>query len=262
MNFETLLFSIENNIATITLNRPDEANTLNLQMAQELHEVALVCETNESIRAVLLKANGKMFSGGGQLNAFTGGEDAEIKVYMKKATTYVHDAVSRFARMKAPMVVAVDGAAAGIGMSFALMGDMTLASDKAKFTTAYTAAGLSPDGGLSYWLPRMVGERRARQLFLTNRLLSAEEAEQWGLVAEVIPSDQLLDRANALVKQLADGPTNSYGSVKKLLSTSQSETLEGQMTLEAEGIANMAVSRDGKEGISAFIAKRKPEFTG
>jgi 2-(1,2-epoxy-1,2-dihydrophenyl)acetyl-CoA isomerase len=164
--------------------------------------------------------------------------------------------------MRAPLVIAVNGTAAGAGMSLAITGDLVLAADSAKFTMAYTAAGLSPDGSSSYFLPRLVGLRRAQELLFTNRRLSAAEALDWGLVTQVVTDGELAETAQTLATRLAAGPTSAYGMVKSLLIDTYDTSLEGQMELEGRGIADMAAGPDGLEGIAAFVNKRTPAFTG
>jgi 2-(1,2-epoxy-1,2-dihydrophenyl)acetyl-CoA isomerase len=162
--------------------------------------------------------------------------------------------------MRAPLVVAVNGAAAGAGMSLAVAGDLVLAAASAKFSMAYTAAGLSPDGSSTFFLPRLVGLRRTQELMFTNRRLDADEACAWGLVTRVVPDDALQREARALARQLAEGPTAAYGTVKSLLTSAFDESLETQMEHEARGIAAMAATPDGREGIRAFLEKRAPRF--
>jgi 2-(1,2-epoxy-1,2-dihydrophenyl)acetyl-CoA isomerase len=181
---------------------------------------------------------------------------------LKELTTYLHAATSRFTRMNAPLVVAVNGTAAGAGFSLAASGDMVLIAESAKLTMAYTAAGLSPDGSSSFFLPRLIGLRRTQELMLTNRRLSAAEALEWGLVNQVVPDADLPRVASELAGQLARGATRAYGVVKSLLATAFQESLETQMELEARGIAAMAGSADGREGIAAFVAKRAAVFSG
>lgn len=260
MSYNTLLFSIDDHIARITLNRPDAANSLNLEMAKELAEVAIICDTTPSVRAVLLTATGKMFCAGGDVQAFA--DSKNIAVLAKQITSALHSAISRFARMRAPLIVAVNGTAAGAGMSMALMGDIVLCSSSAKFTIAYTGIGASPDGSSSYFLPRIVGHRRAMELMLTNKLLSAEEAVDWGIANKAVAGEDLAEAAETLAQQLASGPTNAYGEVKKLLMLSSENSLETQMELESRGIADMFSTADGKEGVNAFVEKRKPNFKG
>jgi 2-(1,2-epoxy-1,2-dihydrophenyl)acetyl-CoA isomerase len=261
MNYETILFEVKDQVATITLNRPEAANGLNLIMGQELMEVAIRCDEDPEIRAVLLTGKGKFFSAGGDLKYFSeaGGGMATA---LKKVTSFSGAAASKLTRMDKPLIVAVNGPAAGIGMSFALYGDIILAAESASFTPAYTAAALSPDGGMTYLLPRYVGLLRARELMLTNRRLSAKEALEWGLVSRVVPDAELIPEAEKLVKALAAGPTLSYGSVKRLVNGTFSQTLESQMELEARGIATMSKTADAREGVGAFLARRKPTFTG
>lgn len=259
--FETIILEQYEGIAKITLNRPDAANGLNMTMAQELLHAAIHCDEDPLVRAVLITGNGKMFCAGGDLKSFATYGD-EIGAKLKQLTTYLHGAISRFARMDAPVIIAVNGTAAGAGFSLAVSGDLVLAAESAKFTMAYTAAGLSPDGSSSYYLPRLIGMRKTQELMLTNRRLSAEEAMQWGAINRVVADDDLQQVAAELAVQLAHGPTLANGAVKKLLHSSFSNGLETQMEDEARYIAAMTKLDDGKEGISAFMEKRKPEFTG
>ena len=261
MSYENLLFEVDDGVATVTLNRPDAANAIDLALGRELMQVAIRCDEDASIRAVLLTGAGKMFSAGGDLRSFASLGDA-LPAGLKELTVYLHAASSRFTRMRAPLVVAVNGAAAGAGFSIAVSGDLVVAAESAKFTMAYTAAGLSPDGSSSWFLPRLIGTRRTQELMLTNRRLSAAEAMEWGLVTRVVADDALAAEARALAKQLAQGPTRAYGVVKSLLATSFGESLETQMEYEARGIAAMSGTLDGREGIRAFLEKRAPKFTG
>ena len=183
-------------------------------------------------------------------------------VLLKLMTDQIHGAYSTFLRMRAPLIVAVNGSAAGIGLSLTLVGDITIASEKSSFVMAYTAAGLSPDGGASYLLPRAIGMKRAKEMLLTNRKLTAIEAEAWGMVNRVVPHDLLMSEAMKLAKAMSQGPTNAFGSVKTLLLSSYTESLESQMALESASIAKNSISQDGKEGIAAFMEKRRPDFKG
>jgi len=261
MQYEAITFDVKDHVAYITLNRPDAANGVNMAMGKDLMQAAICCDEDPEIRAVLLTGAGKMFSVGGDLKYFTGfGED--LGAALKEITVYAHAANSIFIRMDAPLITAVNGPAAGMGMSFALCGDMIIAAESAMFMAAYTAAGLSPDGGMTYLLPRMIGLARTKEIILTNKRVSAQEALEWGIVNKVVQDDELMKEAEALAKKLANGPTLSFGSVKRLLNKTFSETLESQMGLEARGIANMTKTQDAKEGIAAFIERRRPDFTG
>jgi 2-(1,2-epoxy-1,2-dihydrophenyl)acetyl-CoA isomerase len=261
MSYQQLRLEIDGSVATITLDRPDAANTFNMELAHEFMLAADECDTNSNIRAVVLTGSGKMFCAGGDLKTFAGYGDT-ISAKLKEMTAYLHAGTSRLARMRAPVISAVNGTAAGAGFSVAIASDLVLAAESAKFTMAYTAAGLSPDGSSTYFLPRLVGLRRAQELMITNRRLSAHEALDWGLVTKVVPDDDLMNEANALAKQLASGATSAFGVVKRLLIDSYGGNLESQLELESRGIAEMASTQDGQEGINAFVARRQPEFKG
>jgi 2-(1,2-epoxy-1,2-dihydrophenyl)acetyl-CoA isomerase len=259
-DFETIIFEKNDGIAKITLNRPDAANGINLALAKELMTAASDCENDPSVRAVILTGNGKLFSAGGDLKSFASATSASG--LLKEITFYLHGAVSRLARMNAPVIVAVNGTAAGAGFSLAVAGDIVLAADSAKFTMAYTAAGLSPDGSSTYFLPRLIGLRKTQELMITNRRLSAEEALEWGAINRVVAAKDLQAEAQALAQQLANGPTQAFGAVKQLLQATFNNGLETQMEQEADAIASMTLLSDGQEGISAFIEKRAPVYTG
>ena len=158
--------------------------------------------------------------------------------------------------------VAVNGVAAGAGLSIAISGDLVLAARSAMFTSAYTAAGLSPDGSSTYFMPRLIGLRRSQELMLTNRRLNADEAVEWGLINRVVADDDLMAEAEALARNLASGATGAYGAVKKMLTETFTNPLETQMEIEARFIAERATSPDGREGIDAFVNKRTPDFKG
>jgi 2-(1,2-epoxy-1,2-dihydrophenyl)acetyl-CoA isomerase len=261
MEYKTLLFDVRDNVAHITLNRPDAANSINEEMGKDLMQAALRCDEDPEIRAVLISGAGKIFSGGGDLKAFDIQGD-QLPYHVKEITTYLHAAMSRLTRMDAPVVAAVHGAVAGAGMSIAIACDIVVAAETTRFTVAYTRAGLVPDGSSTYFLPRIVGLKRALELTLTNRMFSAQEALQWGLVTRVVPDNELLAQARAIAVQLAAGPTRAYGISKRLLHSGCTETLETQMENESQAIANSARTADAREGIKAFLEKRPPKYKG
>ncbi len=258
--FETITLTKTDKIATITLNRPNAANGINPTLASEFAAAALDCDQDDSICCVLLNANGKFFCAGGDLKA-VGGDPSKAAVKIKGMADNLHRATSSLARMKKPFIVAVNGMAAGAGFSIAITGDFVIAAESAKFTMAYTAAGLSPDGSSTYYLPRLVGMRKAMDLMITNRRLSAQEAESWGLINQVVPDDALQATAMTLAQKLANGPTDAFGIVKKLLLCSFDNSLETQMELEGRAISERAGSANGQEGVLAFLEKRKPKFS-
>jgi 2-(1,2-epoxy-1,2-dihydrophenyl)acetyl-CoA isomerase len=261
MDYTTLLFGVRDNVAHITLNRPEAANSINEEMGKDLMHAALRCDEDPEIRAVLISGAGKIFSGGGDLKTFSA-RGNQLPYHVKEVTTYLHAAMSRLTRMDAPVVAAVHGAVAGAGMSIAIACDIVVAAETTRFMVAYTRAGLVPDGSSTYFLPRIVGLKRALELTLTNRMFSAQEALQWGLVTRVVPDNELLAQASAMAVQLAAGPTRAYGISKRLLHSGWTETLETQMENESQAIANSARTADAREGISAFLEKRPPKFKG
>jgi len=261
MEYTTLLFDVRDNIAYITLNRPEAANTINEQMGKDLMDAVLRCDEDPNVRAVMISGAGKIFCGGGDLRDFHS-RGKNLPRYIKEVTTYLHAAVSRLMRMDPPVVAAVHGYAVGAGMSLATACDMVVAAETARFMVAYTRIGLTPDGSASYFLPRMVGLKRALELTLTNRMFSAQEALEWGIVTRVVSDKDLLAEAKAVAAQLAAGPTRAYGASKRLLYSGWTETLETQMEHESQSIANSARTQDAHEGITAFLEKRSPKFKG
>jgi len=260
-NYENIQYSLKDGLATITLNRPNQGNSFDLPTAREFVTATTECRENKAVRAVLLTGNGKLFCAGGDLGSMANADGPVDKHLLVLANT-CHVAYNNILKMRAPVVVAVNGPAAGIGLGLALIGDITLASDKASFLMAYTAAGLSPDGGSTRLLPLVIGFKRAKDMAITNRKLSAAEAENWGLVSRVIPAEELMGDAEKVAMRLASGPTDAYGSVKQLMLDALDLSLQHTLDDEAKTIARNAVSTDGSEGIDAFMNKRKPEYKG
>lgn len=261
MEYSTLRVDLRDGVASITLNRPEAANSLNLDLARDFMHAMLECDEDPAVRAVLITGAGRMFCAGGDLKSFAA-QGERLGHHLKEVTTYLHAGISRMTRMDAPVVAAVNGAAAGAGMSLACACDLVIAAESARFTMAYTRAGLTPDGSSTYFLPRIVGLKRALELTLTNRVLSAREAQEWGIATAVVADPDLLTEAARIAAQLASGATRSLGAAKRLLHGGFAETLETQMELETRAIAAMAQSADGREGIEAFLSKRSPSFTG
>lgn len=261
MQYTHVLLDIRDMIAYLTLNRPEMLNALNLEMAKDLMDAALECERNPAVRAVVVAGAGSAFCAGGDIKSFAA-QGEQLPAYVKEITTYLHTAVSCLTRMDAPVIAAVQGSAAGGGMSLACACDLVVAAESARFTAAYTRLGLTPDGSLTYFLPRLIGVKRALELTLTNRTLSAEEAYQWGMVTAVVPEGQVQERAEALASSLATGPTMALGVTKRLIHHGVTESLETQMMQERHAISTMAGSVESQEGISAFLAKRAPLFKG
>jgi 2-(1,2-epoxy-1,2-dihydrophenyl)acetyl-CoA isomerase len=257
-DYQEIVLQRSGPIARITLNRADAANAMNDTMTRELADAARRCDQGAT-KVVILTGAGRFFSAGGDLRAMASAT-ATRGDYVKSMADDLHRAISTFARMDAVLITAVNGIAAGAGFSLAVTGDLVLAAASASFTMAYTAAGLSPDGSSSFYLPRLIGVRKTEELMLTNRTLSAAEALQWGLVTELVDGADLAARADAVAEKIAAGATQSASAVKKLVLMSFKNGLEEQMELEGRLIAECADSPDGTEGIDAFLEKRRPQF--
>jgi 2-(1,2-epoxy-1,2-dihydrophenyl)acetyl-CoA isomerase len=255
--YQSIILEQSGAVARITLNRPGAANGMDATMTRELADAAARCD-NAATKVVVLTGAGRFFCAGGDLKDFAAAPDRGR--HLKGVADDLHRAISTFARMDAVVIAAVNGTAAGAGFSLAVSADLVLASESASFTMAYTRVGLSPDGSASYFLPRLIGIAKTKELMLTNRVLSADEASRWGLVTEVVPADQLAGRADQLAEQMAVTSSGSNGGVKALLLGTFANGLEEQMETEGRLIAQRAESADGREGVDAFLAKRKPDF--
>jgi 2-(1,2-epoxy-1,2-dihydrophenyl)acetyl-CoA isomerase len=255
-----VLFEREGAVAKLTLNRPSAANAIDLALARELMMAAIACDEDDSVRCVLLTGTGRFFCSGGDVRSFAAA-GASIAALLKEMTAYFHMAIARLARMNKPMVTAINGIAAGAGFSLALLGDLVLGARTAQFTAAYTALGVSSDGGLSWLLPRLVGLRSAQELIITNKTLSAEEAKTLGLITRVVETESIGAEAARLAQELASGPTAAYGKVRQLLLRSSESSLESHLEEESRGLADTGRSAHGREGIAAFVSKRKPDFS-
>ena len=257
--YETLTIDRREKIVVITLNRANEANGINGLMARELAVAAQTCDEDPSIKVVVLTATGRFFCAGGDVKEMaTYGDHTALEI--KRLADEVHRANSTFSRMRAPLVVAVNGIAAGGGFSLAMSGDLVIASESASFTMSYSSVGLSPDGSSSYFLPRLIGLRKTQELMFTNRMLGAQEALDWGLINKISPPSSLLDEAMQLADVVVRGAPESNAIVKKLLLATFGNGLETKMAIEGRYISECAASINGREGILAFTQKRPPQF--
>lgn len=255
-----ILLEREGRVARITLNRPDVGNALDIPMGRALMEAAIACDEDDSIRCVLLTGAGRLFCAGGDVLSFAEAGD-QLPAFLKEITAYVHSAVARLMRMDKPVVTAINGSVAGAGVGLAILGDIAIADPQAQFALAYTGIGLSPDGGTTWLLPRLVGLRRAQELCLRNRRIGAEEAAAIGMITRVAEEGALVEEAAVVAAELANAATPALGMTRRLLLDSASASLEAQLDAESRGIAALARTAEGKEGIAAFLEKRKPDFT-
>lgn len=248
-------------IARVILNRPEAGNPVDMAMARGLLEAALQCDADASVRCVVLTGSGRMFCVGGDIGLFAAAGDGTQAMLSELAGVF-HMAISRLARMRKPLLTLVNGPAAGAGLSLAIAGDVVLAGRASHFTAAYTGIGVSPDGGLTWALPRLVGLRRAQEMILTNRRVSADEAERVGLITRAVDDVTLNAEGAALAALWARSATAALGAARALLLDSFAAEPEAQMEREGRAIAALGAGHDGREGFAAFLAKRKPHFEG
>lgn len=259
MKYETIVLEQEGPLAILRFNRPRRFNAVNPQMAEELADAVVRVGINAEARALMITGAGGAFSSGGDIKFFTSPEATENA--LEHMITNLHAYISRLIRLPKPVVAAVNGPAAGAGFSLAMACDLVVARSNAVFTMGYTKIGASPDGGSTYCLGRLLGVRRALELTMTNRVLTAQEALDWGLVTRVFPEESFAEDAKAFALELANGPTLALGRSKELLYHSVNHQLETQLELEARGIITSMRTADFKEGATAFVEKRAPKFT-
>lgn len=261
MSEAPLLFERDGAVARLTLNRPDAANALDRALGRALLDAAIMCDSDPTIRCVTLTGAGKMFCAGGDVALMASSGDKVGAVVSELAST-LHLAMSRFARMDKPLIHLINGAAAGAGYGLAISGDIVLAARSVVFNAAYGALGVSPDGGLSWLLPRLVGLRRAQEIIISNRRVTAPEAEALGMITRVVEDADLASEGATLAAKLAGSATGAIGRSRALLLSAFDNSFETQLELEARGIAAAVAGPEGQEGIAAFLAKRKPDFKG
>lgn len=256
-----ILLEITEKIARITLNRPDKGNALDQAMADALLDAAVRCANDPKVRCVVLTGAGKMFCVGGDIGEFSASGDA-IAPFLARLAGTLHQAMSQLAAMDKPLITLVNGTAAGAGLSMAISGDIVLADPVAKFTTAYLGIGLTPDGGMTWLLPRLVGMRMAQDMIITNRRLDAAEAASIGLITRVAAPDALMAEGDALAAHLSLGAVGAMGQTRRLLHESFGSGFASQMERELSTISAAGNRPEGREGIAAFLEKRKPRFPG
>ena len=260
MTAERVRMTREGGLAIVTLTRPEAGNALDGRCAVELREIAMRCALDSGVRAVLLRADGRHFCFGGDLNFMGGAEDPAWVI--RSTVVDFHLAIHQFATMDAPLVVAVQGAAAGAGLSLAAVGDYVFAADDASFAFAYDAVGLSGDGGVTWSVPRLIGMRAFKTFVFAGKRLHAREACDIGIVSEVVPAAELDDASTMFARKLASGPTRSYGFIKRLLNASFESGFADQLDAEANAVSNLARTDDTIQAIQAMLAKQQPVFNG
>lgn len=262
----TALLTVEGGVATLTLNRPAALNALSVEMMQDLSRAVAELRGRQDVQVVVVTGAGEHFMAGGDLNDFAKhlhlSAPARLASFKAMVEQYVNATVTALQGLHQPVIAKVRGACAGFGLSLMLGCDLAVCAEDAKFTTAYAAIGLSGDGGASYFLPRLVGSRKALELLLLSERFDAAEAHRLGLVNKVVPAADLDAEVAALVGRLRNGPRHAYGEIKRLVQASFDTLLESQLQSEAEAFARCAATGDFAEGVTAFLEKRKPEFRG
>jgi 2-(1,2-epoxy-1,2-dihydrophenyl)acetyl-CoA isomerase len=263
MEFETVIHELTENVAVITMNRPDALNALSLQLTLDL-DAAIRQAINDKARAVILTGSGRAFCSGGDLREMQvmAEKEGRIEAFLEKPLKALHDVILLIRESPIPFVAAVNGVCAGAGTNFALACDLVVAADNATFNEAFVRIGLSPDCGGTFFLPRAIGEKLAAEMFMTGETVTAERAAQFGMINRVVPADNLTIEATLLAKKLAAGPTGSIGRIKKMLNASYSNDISAQLALEHECQIESGRSSDFKKGVAAFFERRPPNFTG
>lgn len=261
MTDRAVSFEVRAGVGHLTLSQPKRGNPFDQRFCSELCEVAIECDENPDVRAVLIRAEGKYFSVGADLK-WLGADREQLSRRLKAATAALHMAIARLSRCDAPVVLAAHGLVTGGAVALTAMADFAVAARSARFYAAYNAIGFVSDGGGSYFLPRRVGTRRAAEFLLLNQNWSAEEALGHSLVSRVVEDAALEAESLALAAQLAAGPTRTYGEMKRLLLSTHDQPLDTQLELEARAIARCARTEDSWGAIQAVLDKRKPEFRG
>lgn len=260
MSNNSILLKIENNVAYITLNRPEVFNSFNREMALQLQSVLDDCGSNNTIRAIVLTGNGKAFCAGQDLKEVT---DPNLNPGFKKILEeHYNPIITRIRTIKKPIIGAINGVAAGAGANIALACDIVVAHEKVSFIQAFSLIGLIPDSAGTYFLPRLIGFQKAQALAMLGDKISAEEAERIGMIYKMITLESFDDEVQKLALKLANMPTKALGMIKELFNKSMTNTLEEQLALESKLQIEAAQSEDYKEGVAAFIEKRKPNFKG
>ena len=264
---ETVLYAEDGPVATITLNRPAALNALNAGMVEALRAAVHLAATNKSVRCVVVRGAGDNFMAGGDIKWFRDRVDTEpdkeaIRAEFEGLIHKAHHSITTLRTMDKPVLGVVQGAAAGFGLSLMLACDLAIAADDAVFTLAYCHIGTSPDGGSTFALPRTVGAKKAMEIALLGDRFGPGEAERLGLVNRVIARPELDDEVTRLAARLAAGPTHAYARTKALLNASLGHDLATHLDAEAAGFADCATTGDFAEGVTAFVEKAKPDFTG
>lgn len=261
MSYTSVELTISNGIANLVLNQPDLGNPINGTFCEEWAQVVNELSARKEVRAILLRSNGKFFSVGGDINMFSQTLD-QLPACIREWTVGFHMGMARLARLDAPIVAAVHATAMGGAVSMIATCDLVYCAKSATLGSAYSLIGYSCDGGASVALSARMGLARARRFVLMGEMMSSAEAEKCGLVDFVVDDNVVLAEAEKTAARLAKGPTRAYGEIRRLFTKAYSQSLESQLEDEAQALSRSAGTADAREGITAFVEKRKANFTG
>jgi 2-(1,2-epoxy-1,2-dihydrophenyl)acetyl-CoA isomerase len=262
MGERSVLFSVADGVGVITLNRPQARNAIDPAFTEDLDEAVRRCAADQAVRAALIRAEGPSFTVGGDVAAMAGTPPAELPALLSRITGTYHATLQVLDQLPVPVVTAVHGAVAGGGLGLVYVADVVLAAESTRFAAGFAGLGLSVDSGGTWFLPRLIGTRRAAELCLGQRVLSAREAAEWGLISRVVRDEDLTAEAETAARALAAGPTRALGEIRTLLRRSPDADLGGQLRAESEALARTGVTRDAVHGIASFMAKAAPGFEG
>jgi 2-(1,2-epoxy-1,2-dihydrophenyl)acetyl-CoA isomerase len=260
MSNTSIVLKIENNVAWISLNRPEVFNSFNREMAFLLQETLDNCANDINVRAIVIIGNGKAFCAGQDLKEVT--DPALNPGFRKILEEHYNPIIQKIRTIEKPIIAAVNGVAAGAGANIALACDIVVASENASFIQAFSKIGLIPDSAGTFFLPRLIGFQKASALMLLGDKVNAEEALKIGMIYKIFPSGIFEEEVQTLATTLAQMPTKAIGLTKRLLNQSMTNNLEQQLDLESDLQIEASSSNDYKEGVTAFVEKRKPEFKG
>jgi 2-(1,2-epoxy-1,2-dihydrophenyl)acetyl-CoA isomerase len=259
MNYETIILEKKDSVATLTLNRPEKLNALNMKMAEELESAVAEIVKDRDVRTLIITGAGRGFCSGADVGDMA---QAAAPVETRYWTQRAHNIILALTNLEKPVIAKVNGVAVGIGCSLALSADIVIASENARFSMIFSRIGLIPDGGSLFHLPRLVGPAKAKELIFTAKIVDAKEAERIGLINKAVPANKLDNAVNKLAKQLAGGPTVAFGMAKKIINKGLNMDLSSVLECEAFGQTIAGTTEDAREGVMAFLEKRKAEFKG
>ncbi|MBU2872607.1 enoyl-CoA hydratase/isomerase family protein [Marinobacter salexigens] len=254
-------FDAQTGVATLTFNRPEVLNALSIPMAEAFLAAVKTLHSQSGLRCIVLTGSGRSFMAGGDVASMAGTKE-QIRDFINGLLVPLNEAILLLRSIGAPMIAAVKGPAAGAGLSLALMADIVVAEDRAKFLIAYNGIGAVPDCGCTWFLPHKAGATRAAEMMILGRQLSAQEAKDWGLITSIAPSDSYDEILATTIKRVASGPTKAFGAFRQLVDQAAGRSLAQQLEAERQAFLKIAHTGDFEEGVSAFLAKRPAAFSG